>query len=147
MGKSERPETTHPKRLADFDPTDDEKIVKYRLKVLKLAETLGNVSKACKILGMDRSTFYRYKRRFEKYGLKGLKNLPPIHKFHPKTTPPKTEKKIISLSQNHPQWGCYRISDHLKTKGISVSGPTIQKILTKNGLGTRYQRALNLQEK
>ena len=124
-----------------------EEIVQYRLKVLQLAESLGNVSKACKQMGMKRTQFYKYKRRYEKYGLEGLKNLPPIHKFHPKTTSSKIEKKILSISQNHPQWGCYRISNHSKTKGISVSGPTIQKILTKNDLGTQYQRAFNLQEK
>ncbi len=127
--------------------TKEEKIVNYRLSVLQLAESLGNVSKACKLMGMGRTQFYKYKRRYETYGLDGLKNLPPIHKFHPKTTTSKTEKKIISISQNHPRWGCYRISDHLKTKGISVSGPTIQKILTKNSLGTRYQRALHLKKK
>jgi len=125
----------------------EEEIVQYRLKVLQLAESLGNVSKACKRMGMKRTQFYKYKRRYEKYELEGLKNLPPIHKFHPKTTTPKIEKKILSISQNHPQWGCYRISNHSKTKGISVSGPTIQKILTKNDLGTQYQRALKLQEK
>jgi transposase len=125
----------------------EEEIVQYRLKVLQLAESLGNVSEACKRLGMKRTQFYKYKRRYEKYGLEGLKNLPPIHKFHPKTTSSKIEKKILSISHNHPQWGCYRISNHSKTKGISVSGPTIQKILTKNDLGTQYQRALKLQEK
>lgn len=127
--------------------TENEKLVQYRLSVLEIAKSLGDVSKACKLMGMGRTQFYKYKRRYEIYGLEGLKNLPPIHKYHPMTTPHKIGKQIISLSINHPQWGCYRISDHLTTMDISVSGPTIQKILTKNELGTRYQRALNLQEK
>jgi len=126
--------------------TQEEKIVNYRLGVLQLAELLENVSKACKLMGMSRTQFYKYKYRFQTHGLEGLKNLPPIHKYHPMTTTPKLKKKIISLSLKHPQWGCYRISDRLRSKGISISGPTIQKILTKNDLGLRYQRIHKLKK-
>ena len=36
-------------------------IIKHKLGLLNLAEELGNVSKACKIMGLSRDTFYRYK--------------------------------------------------------------------------------------
>ncbi|GAW92784.1 transposase [Calderihabitans maritimus] len=39
------------------------------------------------------------------------------------------------------------MSDMLKLQGISVSPPTIQNILHKNGLGTKYERLLRLEEK
>lgn len=35
-------------------------IVKHKLGLLNLAEELGNVSQACKIMGVLRDTFYRY---------------------------------------------------------------------------------------
>jgi len=38
------------------------------------------------------------------------------------------------------------LSDQLKLIGILVSSPTIQKILIKHGLGSRYQRLLKLEE-
>ena len=37
-----------------------EKIVKNKLGLLNLAKTLGNVSQACKVMGVSRDTFYRY---------------------------------------------------------------------------------------
>ncbi len=37
------------------------KAVRRRLDVLKLAEELGNVSEACRCLGVTRSQFYEYK--------------------------------------------------------------------------------------
>jgi len=40
----------------------------------------------------------------------------------------------------------YSLSDQLKLTGISVSSPTIQKILIKNGMGSKYQRLLKLYE-
>lgn len=34
-------------------------IIKHKAGLLNLAEELGNVSKACKIMGVSRDTFYR----------------------------------------------------------------------------------------
>ncbi len=41
------------------------KVAKQRLSVLELAEKLGSVSEACRRRGMDRSSFYEWKRRFQ----------------------------------------------------------------------------------
>ena len=38
-----------------------DKIVKNLLGILNLAKTLGNVSKACKVMGVSRDSFYRYR--------------------------------------------------------------------------------------
>ena len=53
-----------------------------RLTVLELAERLGNVAEACRRGGIDRTSFYDWKRRFQLQGLDGLKDLPPIAKSH-----------------------------------------------------------------
>jgi transposase InsO family protein len=127
--------------------TPEEKIAHHRLSVLQLAEALGNVSVACKQRGISRTKFYEYKRRFQTHGIAGLKDLPPIHKSHPQTTPPEIVEKILELSLANPTWGCVRLSDHLKLQGISVSSPTIQNILIKHDIGSRYQRLLKLEEK
>jgi transposase InsO family protein len=123
-----------------------EKLARQRLSALQLAQALGNVSEACRRRGISRSQFYEYKRRFQTHGLEGLKDLPPIHKSHPQTTPPEVVEKILSLSLANPMWGCVRLSDHLKLEGVSVSSPTIQKILIKHGMGSKYERLLKLEE-
>ena len=124
-----------------------EKVARHRLSVLELAEALGNVSAACKQRGMTRTQFYDYKRRFQTHGLEGLKDLPPIHKTHPQTTPLEVVEKLLELSVKHPAWGCVRLSDMIKLQGMSVSPPTVQSILNKNGLGSRYDRLLKLEQK
>ncbi|MCB9106037.1 MAG: transposase [Anaerolineales bacterium] len=45
--------------------TIDEKIIKPKLGLLKLAEQLGNVSQACKIMGYSRDSFYGFKELAE----------------------------------------------------------------------------------
>jgi len=122
------------------------KIVHQRLTVLELAESLGNVSAACRQRGVSRTQFYEYKRRFQTHGLAGLKDLPPIHHSHPLTTPPEVEARILTLSLSHPAWGCDRLSDHLALEGINISGPTIQRILNDNEMSTRYHRWLKLEQ-
>lgn len=125
----------------------EQKLIEQRLSVLELAQALGNVSEACRQRGVSRTQFYEYKRRFQTHGIQGLKDLPPIHHSHPLTTPDEVVEQILTLSLTHPAWGCVRLSDWLKLEGVSVSGPTIQKLLNKNGMGSRYERWLKLEQK
>jgi transposase InsO family protein len=125
----------------------EDKVARQRLSVLQLAELLGNVSSACRQRGMTRTQFYDYKRRFELQGVEGLKDLPPIHKTPPQTTPPETVERILALSLEHPAWGCVRLSERLKLDGTSVSSPTIQSILIKHQMGSKFERLLRLEER
>ena len=49
-----------------------DKIIKHKVGLLNLADELGNVSKACQVMGMSRDTFYRYKSAVDDGGVKAL---------------------------------------------------------------------------
>ena len=49
-----------------------DKIIKHKVGLLNLAEELGNVSKACKMMGLSRDTFYRYKSAVDEGGVESL---------------------------------------------------------------------------
>lgn len=123
------------------------KVARQRLSVLEMAETLGNISEACRRGGMDRTSFYEWKRRFQTHGLEGLKDMPPIPKSQPNQTTPETEAAIVECSLAHPSWGCVKLSDFLKLQGVSVSSPTVQKILIRNGMASVYERWLKVEER
>jgi transposase InsO family protein len=122
------------------------KVAKQRLSVLQLAEKLGNAAEACRKRGMDRTSFYEWKRRFQTQGFEGLKDLPPIHRSHPQTTAPEVVERIKALALEHPAHGCNRIEAMLALEGRRVSAITVQKILNDHGLGSRYDRWLALEE-
>lgn len=121
------------------------KVTQQRLSVLELARELGNVAEACRQRGMDRTSLYEGKRRFQTQGFEGPKDLPPIHKSHSQTTPPEVAEKIKDLALAHPAYGCNRHEAMLALEGIRVSSTTIQKILNEQELGTKIDRWLALE--
>lgn len=145
---SEQPtngETTRNDLTTKKDPTT--KLVRKHLSVLELAKELKGVAEAYQRSGMDRISFYEYKRRFQFQGFEGLKDLPPVAKFHPQATSNEVVQQIVALALEHPSWGCNRISDQLAIAGIAISFPTVQNILNNQGLGTRYEQLLKLEER
>ena len=50
----------------------NKKIINHKVGLLNLAEELGNVSQACRIMGLSRDTFYRYKTAVEDGGVDAL---------------------------------------------------------------------------
>jgi transposase InsO family protein len=117
-----------------------------RLRVLNRAEALGNVTQACREYGMDRTSYYRLKRRYDQEGLQGLCDHPPVHKSHPETTPAETVQQIYEFGLTHPRSSARQIMSLLAQKGIKISAVTVGKVLKKRGLVTSQQRWMALEQ-
>jgi transcriptional regulator of acetoin/glycerol metabolism len=48
----------------------DDVLFGYRVRLFTLADELGNVSEACRRMGVSRQTFYRLKRQVDRWGLR-----------------------------------------------------------------------------
>ncbi len=126
---------------------DQDAIARQRLKVILLAERLGNVSEACRRSRISRTRFYEWKRRYEADGLAGLRDRNMIREHNPRAISEETARRILRLSMQHPAWGCNRLAAALCDKGTVVSAVTVQKLLNRHALGRRQDRRRELTER
>lgn len=120
---------------------------KRKLSLLQLAEELGNVSKACKIMGYHRDTFYEVRRAFQVGGVAALveKKRGPKNP-HPNRVPAGTEEKILALCLEQPTYGAQRIANELRLQNVDVSPSGVRGVWLRHDLKTRYQRLMRLEK-
>ena len=125
--------------------TADEREIRRKLKVLRHAEQYGNTAKTCRYFGVSRSTFYRWQRRYKKFGEAGLKNEKPIPINPANKTPDEIEEKVLYLRKKY-HLGPIRIVWYLaRYHGIRISDASVYRILKRNGVsrlprGTRMRK-------
>lgn len=87
---------------------------------------------ALKVLGISRTSLYRWQRQYRKYGPAGLneRSRAPHQKREPKWTR-SLEQQVLALRKQYPAWGKTKLSILLKRRGIAVSKSTVGRILRK----------------
>ena len=98
-----------------------DKIIKHKTGLLNLAEELGNVSKACQIMGMSRDTFYRYKSAVGEGGVEALIERTRRKPNLANRVDPDTEQAVVTSATDFPAYGQARTSNELRKLGVFVS--------------------------
>jgi transposase InsO family protein len=123
--------------------TEHDVLVGFRLRLFTLADELGNVSAACRAMGVDRSTYYRLKRRVDRWGLEALNVRERRRPRMPNQIGPHLKQRIIAFALGHPGYGPRRISAELareKWGGLRISEHGVWRVLVRVGLNTRSKR-------
>src|SRR5512139_703132 len=123
--------------------THDDVLFGFRLRLFTLAEELGNVSEACRQMGVSRSTYYEWKPKLCRYGLDGLRVRERRKPRMPNQLGPHLEFRIIAFCLGHPGFGPRRISAELarpKWGAIRVSENGVWLVLRRFNLNTRSKR-------
>ncbi|WP_422824316.1 IS481 family transposase [Xenorhabdus siamensis] len=122
-------------------------IIKHKVGLLNLAEELGNVSKACKVMGVSRDTFYRYQELAQEGGIDNLINQSrrvPNFKNRADET---TKRAVVEHAVEFPAHGQHRTSNELRQKGIFISGSGVRSIWLRNNLENFAKRLKALEAK
>jgi transposase InsO family protein len=123
--------------------TEHDVLVGFRLRLFTLAEELGNVSAACRAMGVDRSTYYRLKHKVDRWGLEALRLRERRRPRMPNEIGPHLEGRIVAFALGHPGLGPRRIAAELareKWGGIRISEHGVWRVLRRVGLNTRSKR-------
>ena len=124
-----------------------QKIIKSKLGLLQLAEELGNVSRACKLMGYSRDTFYRYKAAAEEGGVEAL--LEQSRRGRPNLrnrTAPEVEEAVVKMALEEPAWGQTRVSNELRRVGMSLSHSGVRSVWQRHNLETKKKRLKALEK-
>src|ERR1051326_2777835 len=92
--------------------SEDDVLFGYRLRVLDYAGRTS-VSEACRVFGIDRSTFYVWTRRVERHGLEILRPRERRRPRLPNQLSPFVEERIVAFALGHPGFGPRRIAGEL----------------------------------
>ena len=120
--------------------TTQDRILKSKLGLLKLVDELGNVSKACALMGYSRDSYYRIKDLYDKGGLLALQEKSRRKPNLKNRVGEAVENAIISLAYRHPFYGQSKASAELKKQGISVSSGGVRSVWQRYDLETFEKR-------
>ena len=124
-----------------------DKIIKHKTGLLNLAEELGNVSKACQVMGMSRDTFYRYKAAVDEGGVEALfertRRKPNLANRVDQTT----EDAVLKSALDFPAYGQARTSNELRKQGVFVSPSGVRSIWLRHDLANFKARLKALEAK
>jgi len=122
-------------------------IIKHKAGLLNLAEELGNVSKACKIMGVSRDTFYRYQELVEDGDIDQLINKSRRAPNIKNRVDEATEQAVLSHAIEQPTHGQHRASNELRKVGVFVSGSGVRSIWLRHNLENFKKRLKALEAK
>lgn len=116
--------------------TINDKIIKNKLGLLNLAQELGNVSKACQVMGFSRDTFYRYKSAVEEGGVENLMDQCRRKPNLKNRIDPNLEERIVKIALENPALGQQRVSNELRKEGLCISAAGVRCVWIRHNLQT-----------
>ena len=125
----------------------NQNVIKHKTGLLNLAAELGNISKACKIMGFSRDTFYRYQAARDEGGVEALFEVSKRKPNLKNRVEESTELAVTAFALDFPAHGQVRASNELRKQGIFVSPSGVRSIWLRHSLESVNRRLAALEKK
>ena len=125
----------------------NDKIIKHKVGLLNLAEELNNVARACKIMGVSRDTFYRYKSAVEGGGVEALFDQSRRKPNHKNRVDEQIEQAVCAYAVDFPAHGQVRASNELRKVGTFISPSGVRSVWLRHNLASFKDRLKALEAK
>lgn len=127
--------------------TKQQYIINRKMNILELGEKLGNISDACRRLGVSRQHFYDIKGAVEEHGIEGLIEQSRSKPRIGNRINLEYEKKILDYSLEFPTHGQVRVANELlKQFGIQISSGGVRGVWLRHELQTKGLRLKRLEK-
>ena len=127
--------------------TQQQYLINRKLNIVEFADTLKNITKACKRLGVSRQHYYDIKTAIEEDGVQGLIEKSRRGPRMANRCSPETEQAILDYSLEYPTHGQVRVSNELKRKkNIMISSGGIRSVWLRHDLQVKSLRLKRLEK-
>lgn len=126
--------------------TQQQYIIRRKVNLVELAQTLGSISEACRKLGVSRQHYYDIKKALREEGLQGLLEKARNRPRYANRVNDDVEAKILEYSLEYPTQGQVRVANELLKLGVSVSPGGIRGVWLRHSLETKQQRLKRLEK-